>query len=50
MTIKNRRLREVNKQIEAFKVLIETSDSIGESLIYQGQNRLDASQAKDTDC
>lgn len=37
MTIQNRRLREVNKQIKAFKVLIETSDSIGESLIYQGK-------------
>ena len=37
MSIKNRRLREVNKQIEAFKVLIETSDNIGESLIYQGK-------------
>lgn len=37
MTIKNRRLNEVRKQIKAFKVLIETSDSIEESLIYQGK-------------
>ena len=37
MTINNRRLREVNKQIKAFKVLVETSTSISESLIYQGK-------------
>lgn len=37
MTTQNRRLREVNKEIKAFKVLIETSTSISESLMYQGK-------------
>ena len=37
MNIDNRRLREIQKQIKAYNVLIECSDSIEESLIYQGK-------------
>ena len=37
MNIDNRRLREIQRQIKAYNVLIECSDSIQESLIYQGK-------------
>ena len=37
MNIDNRRLREVQRQIKAYKTLIECSDSIEDSLIYQGK-------------
>lgn len=35
--IENRRLREVRKQITAFKTLLECADSISDSLMYQGK-------------
>ena len=37
MNIDNRRLREIQKQIKAYNVLIETSDSVSDCLIYQGK-------------
>jgi hypothetical protein len=37
MNIDNRRLREVKRQIKAYNTLIECSESIEESLIYQGK-------------
>ena len=37
MNIDNRRLREVQQQISAYRTLIEHSDSIEDSLIYQGK-------------
>jgi hypothetical protein len=37
MNIDNRRLREVQRMIKAYNTLIECSDSIEESLIYQGK-------------
>lgn len=37
MNIDNRRLREVQRQIKAYHTLIECSESIEESLIYQGK-------------
>ena len=37
MNIDNRRLREVQQQIQAYNVLIECSESIEDSLIYQGK-------------
>ena len=36
MNIDNRRLREIQRQIKAYKTLLEFSD-ISESLIYQGK-------------
>ena len=37
MNIDNRRLREVQRQIKAYNVLIETSDNISDCLLYQGK-------------
>lgn len=37
LNIDNRRLREIQRQIKAYKTLIECSESIEESLIYQGK-------------
>ena len=38
MAIENRRLREVQRQIKAYKTLIDCSDAdINERLIYQGK-------------
>lgn len=37
MNIDNRRLREVQRQIKAYSTLIECSESIEDSLIYQGK-------------
>lgn len=37
MNIDNRRLREIQKQIKAYNTLIECSESIEDSLIYQGK-------------
>lgn len=37
MNIDNRRLREIQKQIKAYTTLIECSESIEDSLIYQGK-------------
>lgn len=37
MNIDNRRLREIQRQIQAYQTLIECSTSIEESLIYQGK-------------
>jgi hypothetical protein len=37
MNIDNRRLREVQRQIKAYKTLIELDADVSESLIYQGK-------------
>lgn len=37
MNIDNRRLKEVQRQIKAYNVLIECSESIEDSLLYQGK-------------
>ena len=47
MNIDNRRLREIQRQIKAYKVLIETSNSIEESLLYQG--KLEALEREEKD-
>ena len=47
MNIDNRRLREVQQQISAYSTLIEHSESIEDSLIYQG--KLEALQKEEKD-
>ena len=37
MNIDNRRLREVQREKEAYTTLLELTDSIEQSLIYQGK-------------
>ena len=37
MNIDNRRLREIQRQIKAYNTLIECSDNIHDSLVYQGK-------------
>ena len=37
MNIDNRRLREIQRQIQAYKTLVDCSTSIHESLVYQGK-------------
>ena len=37
MNIDNRRLREVQRQIKAYKTLIELDADVGESIVYQGK-------------
>ena len=37
MNLDNRRLKEVQKELVAYRQLLNDTDSIGDSLIYQGK-------------